>query len=171
MDTVGGAITGRAILGDIADELEPGRYIMMTIRSHDQFPHAHLRPRAIYGGIYNGRRVIFMNEEDIGDARLHQGPAGRSHEPLGDGEERMAWHFLVAPYAIPRGCSPTYFPEANVLVPINSVAKRSNTPTSKFVIISIALSAGAAPAAGDPSHPCAGASACHPTRRREATMR
>jgi hypothetical protein len=46
----------------------------------------------------------------------------------------------VAPYLLPRGCTATYFPEANVLVPINSVAERSNTPTSKFVIISIAPS-------------------------------
>jgi hypothetical protein len=31
----------------------------------------------------------------------------------------------------------TYFPEANVLVPIDSVAEKSNTPTSKFVLVTI----------------------------------
>ena len=46
----------------------------------------------------------------------------------------------VAPYSLPRGCTATYFPEANVLLPINSVAERSNTPTSKFVVVSIAPS-------------------------------
>ena len=55
-----------------------------------------------------------------------------------EGETRVAKHFLVAPFEIPRGCTATYFPETNVLVPINSTAERSNTPTSKFVVISVA---------------------------------
>jgi len=44
---------------------------------------------------------------------------------------------MVAPYSIPRGCTATYFPEANVLVPVGSVAEISNTPTSKFVVITV----------------------------------
>jgi hypothetical protein len=44
---------------------------------------------------------------------------------------------MIAPYDIPRGCAATYFPEANVLVPIDSVADGSNTPTSKYVVITI----------------------------------
>ncbi len=47
---------------------------------------------------------------------------------------------MVAPFNIPRGCTATYFPEANVLVSINSTADRSNTPVSKSVVISIAPS-------------------------------
>jgi anaerobic selenocysteine-containing dehydrogenase len=54
-----------------------------------------------------------------------------------EGEERVARHFMVAPHQIARGCTATYFPETNVLVPINSTADRSNTPTSKSVVISI----------------------------------
>src|SRR5207247_4170315 len=52
-------------------------------------------------------------------------------------EERVARHFMVAPFNIPRSCTATYFPEANVLVPINSTADRSNTPTSKSVVIRV----------------------------------
>jgi hypothetical protein len=52
----------------------------------------------------------------------------------------VAEHFLVTPFQIPRGCAATYFPEANVLVPVDSVAERSNTPTSKFVVISVSPS-------------------------------
>ena len=51
--------------------------------------------------------------------------------------ERVARAFMVAPYRIPRGCVATYFPEANVLVPIDSVAARSNTPTSKYVVVTV----------------------------------
>ena len=50
----------------------------------------------------------------------------------------MAPRFVLVPYEIPRRCVATYFPEANVLVPIGSVALGSNTPTSKAVIVSLA---------------------------------
>jgi len=55
-------------------------------------------------------------------------------------ETREAACFLAVPYDIPRGCVATYFPEANVLVPIGSVALRSNTPTSKAIVVSLARS-------------------------------
>jgi hypothetical protein len=54
-----------------------------------------------------------------------------------DGEERVARRFVVVPYSIPRRCAATYFPETNVLVPLRSVADKSNTPVSKSVVISI----------------------------------
>ena len=49
--------------------------------------------------------------------------------------ERVAKNFIIIPFSIPKGCTATYFPEANVLVPIDSVAEKSNTPTSKMVIL------------------------------------
>ena len=123
------------------NELEPGRFIMMTIRSHDQFNTHIYGLDDRYRGVYNGRRVIFMNPEDVAEAGLQQGQFVdlTSHY---EGERRTALQFQVAPYQIPRGCTATYFPEGNTLVSINSVAERSNTPTSKFVIISIAPSGG-----------------------------
>src|SRR5882672_795867 len=113
---------------------------MMTIRSHDQFNTTIYGLNDRYRGVYNGRRVIFMNAEDVSESGLQQGQFVdlTSHYK---GETRVAKHFMVAPFDIPRGCTATYFPEANVLVPINSTADRSNTPTSKSVIISIAPSA------------------------------
>jgi molybdopterin-dependent oxidoreductase alpha subunit len=117
-------------------ELDPGKYIMMTIRSHDQFNTHIYGLDDRYRGIYNGRRVIFMNAEDVAAAGLQQGQLVDLTSHF-EGEERHAPHFQIAPYDLPRDCTATYFPEANVLVPINSVAVRSNTPTSKFVIISI----------------------------------
>ncbi|MBA2585487.1 MAG: FdhF/YdeP family oxidoreductase [Chthoniobacterales bacterium] len=122
------------------NEMEPGQYVMMTIRSHDQFNTHIYGLDDRYRGIYNGRRVIFMNSEDVAEAGLQQGQLVDLTSHFGEGEVRLARHFLVAPYRIPRGCTATYFPEANALVSINSVADRSNTPTSKFVVISIAPS-------------------------------
>jgi anaerobic selenocysteine-containing dehydrogenase len=127
------------------NELPPGRYIMMTIRSHDQF-NTHLYGlNDRYRGVFNGRRVVFMNVDDIAAAGLQRGQLVdlTSHH---EGEERTARGFQVVPYNIPRGCTATYFPEGNALVSINSVAERSNTPVSKFVIVSIATSEGRASA-------------------------
>ncbi|HWM23732.1 MAG TPA: FdhF/YdeP family oxidoreductase [Chthoniobacterales bacterium] len=123
------------------NELEPGRYIMMTIRSHDQFNTHIYGLDDRYRGVFHGRRVVFMNEEDIKDAALRPGEFADLTSHFGEKERRTARRFQVVPYQLPRGCTATYFPEANVLVPINSVAERSNTPTSKFVIISVARSA------------------------------
>ena len=135
-----GAGKAKFIISEIErHNLEPGAFLMMTIRSHDQFNTTIYGLNDRYRGIYHGRRVIFMNPDDVRETGLQQGQFVdlTSHY---HGEERVARHFTVAPFAIPRGCTATYFPEANVLVPINSTADRSNTPTSKSVIISIAPS-------------------------------
>jgi molybdopterin-dependent oxidoreductase alpha subunit len=119
------------------NELAPGHYIMMTIRSHDQFNTHIYGLDDRYRGVFNGRRVIFMNLQDIAEARLKRGEIVDLTSHFAD-ETRTARGFQVVPYEIPRGCTATYFPEGNTLVSINSVAERSNTPTSKFVIISVA---------------------------------
>jgi molybdopterin-dependent oxidoreductase alpha subunit len=120
-------------------DLEPGQYLMMTVRSHDQFNTTIYGLNDRYRGVYNGRRVVFMNAEDVKENGLQQGQFVdlTSHYK---GETRVAKHFMVAPYNIPRGCTATYFPEANVLVSINDTADRSNTPVSKSVVITIAPS-------------------------------
>jgi anaerobic selenocysteine-containing dehydrogenase len=123
--------------------LEPGRYIMMTIRTHDQFNTTIYGLDDRYRGVYNGRRVVFMNQDDMAEAGVVQGQLVDLTSHF-EGEERTAPCFMVAPYSIPRGCTATYFPESNVLVPIGSVAEVSNTPTSKFVVISIRPTADAA---------------------------
>jgi molybdopterin-dependent oxidoreductase alpha subunit len=129
-------------------QLEPGQLMMMTIRSHDQFNTTIYGLDDRYRGIHHGRRVVLMNPEDIAARGLS---AGRKVDLVShfDGEERVARRFVVVPYDIPRRCAATYFPEANVLVPIRSVAEKSNTPASKSVVISIRPSADGAAAKND----------------------
>jgi anaerobic selenocysteine-containing dehydrogenase len=117
-------------------QLEPGQFLMMTIRSHDQFNTSVYSPNDRYRGISNGRRVVFLNAKDIEAAglRARQVVDLVSHF---NGEERVASKFAVVPYDIPERCAATYFPEANVLVPVGSVAEKSNTPASKSVVISL----------------------------------
>src|SRR2546423_11563350 len=116
---------------------------MTTVRSHDQFNTTIYGLNDRYRGVYNGRRVIFMNVDDIKAARLQQGQLVDLTSYYKD-EVRTAKHFMIAPIEIARGCTATYFPEANVLVSINNSADRSNTPVSKSVVISIAPSKDAA---------------------------
>jgi molybdopterin-dependent oxidoreductase alpha subunit len=116
--------------------LAAGQLVMMTIRTHDQFNTTIYGLDDRYRGIYNGRRVIFMNERDMAERGLVQGQIVDLTSHF-NGTERVAPRFMVAPYDIPRGCTATYFPEANVLVPIDSVAEISNTPTSKHVVITV----------------------------------
>lgn len=118
------------------NKLGKDEFIMMTIRSHDQFNTTIYGLDDRYRGIYNERRVVLMNKEDM----QAQGVVSKQKVDLKgnyEGKQRIAPSFLVVPFDIPRGCVATYFPEANVLVPINSVAKKSNTPTSKYVVVTI----------------------------------
>jgi molybdopterin-dependent oxidoreductase alpha subunit len=118
------------------EALAPGQLVMMTIRTHDQFNTTIYGLDDRYRGIFNGRRVIFMNPEDVAEAGLVQGQLVDLTSHF-NGVERHAPSFMVAPYPIPRRCTATYFPETNVLVPIDSVAETSNTPTSKFIVITV----------------------------------
>src|SRR5581483_10356693 len=53
--------------------LEPGQFLMMTIRSHDQFNTTIYGLDDRYRGIRRGRRVIFLNREDVKEAGLQAG--------------------------------------------------------------------------------------------------
>lgn len=110
--------------------------LMMTIRSHDQFNTTIYGLDDRYRGIYHERRVILMNQGDITARGLNSGDIVDLFN-YHDGIERVARKFIIVPYAIPAGCTATYFPETNVLVPINSVADKSNTPTSKHVVLQV----------------------------------
>jgi len=111
-------------------------YMMMTIRSHDQFNTTIYGLDDRYRGVYHERRVIFMHPADIAAAGFHPGDVVDLYNYHG-GKERVAYGFIIVSYHIPEKCTATYFPETNVLVPVDSVADKSNTPTSKLVIIKI----------------------------------
>ena len=128
-------------------ELRPGQLLMMTIRSHDQYNTTIYGLDDRYRGVRGGRHVILMNADDARERGLSEGDLV-DIESRGDGPTdgpcvapRVARRFAVLPYAIPRGCCATYFPEANVLVPLGSVARKSNTPASKSVVVTVSPSA------------------------------
>ena len=123
--------------------LPPGRLRMMTIRSHDQYNTTIYGLDDRYRGVRGERRVVFLHPADMAELHLIERQVVDLISEWQDGE-RVAEGFIVVPFELPRRCAATYFPEANVLVPLDSVADRSNTPTSKSVVIRIATSRSAA---------------------------
>jgi molybdopterin-dependent oxidoreductase alpha subunit len=117
-------------------QLNDGEFVMMTIRSHDQFNTTIYGKDDRYRGIINERRVVLMNPEDMADAGLETEQVVNISSTYEDTIREVS-NFKVVPYAIPRGNVATYFPETNPLVPVNLVAKKSHTPCSKSVVVRV----------------------------------
>ncbi|HEX2616698.1 MAG TPA: molybdopterin dinucleotide binding domain-containing protein, partial [Flavobacteriales bacterium] len=113
--------------------LQPGELMMMTIRTHDQFNTTIYGLEDRYRGIHGERRVVLMHAEDMAAQGLHT--KDRVDLVSNYGHERVATDFFVVPYDIAKGCVATYFPEANVLVPLDLRAEKSGTPASKSVVV------------------------------------
>ncbi|MCP9960626.1 FdhF/YdeP family oxidoreductase [Streptomyces somaliensis] len=112
-----------------------GRLLLQTLRSHDQYNTTVYGLDDRYRGIEGGRRVVLVHPDDARERGLADG----SHVDLvgewGDGVERRAPRFRVVHYPTARGCAAAYYPETNVLVPLDATADVSNTPASKSVIV------------------------------------
>lgn len=111
-----------------------GRLILQSVRSHDQYNTTIYGLDDRYRGVRHGRRVVFVNPDDLTELGIADGDTVTIVSEWSDGE-RVAQGFRVIAYPTARGCAATYFPEANVLVPLDSTAAGSNTPTSKQIIV------------------------------------
>ena len=133
--------TENGLANIITHKLQPifvkeNQFVMMTIRSHDQYNTTVYSTNDRYRGISNGRRVVMMSREDIEKRGWSefQSVSITSHF---DGKQISADKWTIIEYDIPPGNVATYFPESNVLIPLESVADSSNTPTSKSVVVTI----------------------------------
>ncbi|MGO1972838.1 MAG: FdhF/YdeP family oxidoreductase [Propionibacteriaceae bacterium] len=144
--------TGRArFTENVLEVLDPGpgRLILQTVRSHDQFNTTIYGLDDRYRGVKAGRRVVFVNPYDLAELGFADGDLVDlvSEWPTAAGlEERRAEQFRVIDFPTAAGCAAAYFPETNVLVPLDSVAEVSNTPTSKSVVIRLEPADQSAPA-------------------------
>ncbi len=122
-------------LCDLPDHLlNKNEFLLMTIRSHDQFNTTIYGLNDRYRGIYNERRVVLMHKKDMEKQRLKKLDVVNLMSNY-DGIVRKANNFLIVPYDIPEGNLACYYPETNPLIPINHYADKSNTPISKSVIV------------------------------------
>jgi molybdopterin-dependent oxidoreductase alpha subunit len=117
--------------------LPPDRLRLMTIRSHDQYNTTIYGLDDRYRGVRGERRVVFVNPADMVERHLIERQLVDLISEWHDGERR-APGFIVVPFDLPRGNCAAYFPEANPLVPLDSIADGSHTPTSKSIVIRIA---------------------------------
>ncbi|GAA1252388.1 FdhF/YdeP family oxidoreductase [Kitasatospora nipponensis] len=118
-----------------APEVPAGRLLLQTLRSHDQYNTTIYGLDDRYRGITGGRRVVLVNPADAAELGLTEGGYVDLVSEWRDGVERRAPHFRVVHYPVARGGAAAYYPETNVLVPLDSTADISNTPTSKAVVI------------------------------------
>jgi molybdopterin-dependent oxidoreductase alpha subunit len=116
-----------------------GRLVLQTLRSHDQYNTTIYGLDDRYRGVKGGRRVVFVNPEDIAALGLTDGARvnliSEYRSAAGDLEERCAKDFTVVAYSTPAGNAAAYYPETNSLVPLDHTALRSNTPVSKAIVI------------------------------------
>ncbi|MFJ2630485.1 FdhF/YdeP family oxidoreductase [Streptomyces sp. NPDC087422] len=122
-----------------------GRLLLQTLRSHDQYNTTIYGLDDRYRGIKNGRRVVLLHPEDAAANGLADGDYADLVGEWKDGTERRAEGFRVVHYPTPRGCAAAYYPETNVLVPLDHTADTSNTPASKSVVIRLERTATDAP--------------------------
>ncbi|MDQ1033721.1 molybdopterin-dependent oxidoreductase alpha subunit [Streptomyces sp. V3I8] len=131
-----------------------GHLLLQTLRSHDQWNTVPYTSNDRYRGIHGSRRVVLVNPEDVTELGLADGQHVDLVSVWTDGTERRAEDFRVVPYPTTRGCAAAYYPETNVLVPLDSVADKSNQPTSKAVVVRLepaASRASSVPASASPA--------------------
>ena len=116
-------------------ECPPGRLILQTMRSHDQFNTTIYSLNDRYRGIKKGRSVIFVHPDDLAELGLSDGQTVDIFSEWKDQPDRVLRGFRTVAFPTARGCAAAYFPEANVLVPLDSTALESNTPVSKAIIV------------------------------------
>ncbi|MFI7870432.1 FdhF/YdeP family oxidoreductase [Streptomyces salinarius] len=133
-----GTSTGRALFtcNDWEMPQAPeGHLLLQTLRSHDQWNTIPYTNNDRYRGIHGSRRVVLVNPEDLTELGLSEGQGVDVVSVWTDGTERRAEGFQVVPYPTSRGCAAAYYPETQVLVPLDSVADISNQPTSKGLVV------------------------------------
>ncbi|EON78336.1 Putative formate dehydrogenase oxidoreductase protein [Lunatimonas lonarensis] len=117
-------------------QVAPGNYVLMTLRSHDQFNTTIYGLDDRYRGVRDSRQVVLMNPVDMERKHLRQGDKTRITSFF-QGQERVLSGFAALPYELPEGSAAMYFPEGNVLVALDSHSPESHCPASKFIEVSI----------------------------------
>lgn len=111
---------------------------LVTLRSHDQYNTTIYALDDRYRGVFGRRDVLFMNEQDMANMGLEHGDRVDISTALPDSHQRLEDITVVA-YSIAPGTVGAYYPEANVLVPLNYLDQESGTPSYKSVPIRLTL--------------------------------
>ncbi|MBE7204018.1 MAG: CbbBc protein, partial [Parafilimonas terrae] len=118
-------------------------FVLQTFRSHDQYNTTIYGLDDRYRGVYGERRVVFAHPDDLAEIRDRLGERVDIVGTHDDGITRRAEDFRLVPFDMPRGALAGYYPELNVLVPLSTYGEKSDTPTSKSVLVTLQARAAA----------------------------
>ncbi|MFJ8447613.1 FdhF/YdeP family oxidoreductase [[Kitasatospora] papulosa] len=133
-----GTATGKATFTCNAWEMlhaPDGHLVLQSLRSHDQWNTVPYTDNDRYRGIHGSRRVVLVNPRDVTRLGLAPGQKVDLVSVWAGGADRRAEDFTVVPYPTAPGCAAAYYPETNVLLPLDSVAESSNQPTAKGMVV------------------------------------
>ncbi|HEV2088245.1 MAG TPA: FdhF/YdeP family oxidoreductase [Cryptosporangiaceae bacterium] len=143
----------------------PGRLLLQTVRSHDQYNTTIYGMDDRYRGVTGGRRVVFVHPSDLDALGLADGvqvdivsewnERTKGHSSVANATaerseashvsewpddpagvtERRVTDFRVVAYPTAPGCAAAYFPETNALLPLDHTAEGSNQPVAKSLVV------------------------------------
>lgn len=119
----------------------PGKLMMSTMRSHDQFNTTVYSDNDRYRGVKGLRNLLLMNKDDLQERGIKQYDLIDITSFARDGTTRSVSAFVAIEYEIPKGCASGYMPELNVLCPIGDYSRQSDQPMMKQILIEVAPSA------------------------------
>ncbi|WP_251881290.1 FdhF/YdeP family oxidoreductase [Achromobacter sp. Marseille-Q4954] len=109
---------------------------LVTIRSHDQYNTTIYGLDDRYRGVFGRRDVLFMHPEDLAAQGLEHGDLVDIETVSRNRTLRLAGITAIE-YSIARGSVAAYYPEANVLVPLDYIDKECGTPSYKSIPVRI----------------------------------
>ncbi|KAI3599485.1 putative formate dehydrogenase oxidoreductase protein [Cupriavidus necator H850] len=110
---------------------------LMTIRSHDQYNTTIYALDDRYRGVFGRRDVLFMHEDDMAARGLEHGDLVDIETIVTGRQLRLKKITAIAYANIARGSVAAYYPEANVLVPLDYIDKESGTPSYKSIPVRV----------------------------------
>lgn len=109
---------------------------LVTIRSHDQYNTTIYGLDDRYRGVFGRRDVLFMNPADMAGRGLVHGDLVVI-ETLSTGRRLRLAGITAIAHDIAAGSVAAYYPEANVLVPLDCIDEESGTPSYKSIPVRI----------------------------------
>lgn len=114
-----------------------GHLLLQTLRSHDQWNTVPYTDNDLCRGVQGTRHVVLVSPADVTVLGPSDGERVDLVSVRTDGTERRAEDLRLVTYPTAPGCAAAYYPQTNVLVPLDSTAEISNTPTSKGIVVGL----------------------------------